>query len=146
MFSQAFGENHSLEMPCWIRQADDAHLTARPRPALGARDDGRRNTACRRSSLDRARKFRPRLYTQFFEHGGIVVKRMTGQKKTYRFVFATQSFGGEPRFERRQRDLLANRPATEQFTLPDCSRVVATLRAAKYCIDSCEDPRAIFLE
>ena len=47
MFSQAFRENHGLEMATGIGQADDPHLAAGARAALDTRHDGGGNATCR---------------------------------------------------------------------------------------------------
>ena len=70
-------------------------------------------------------EFRPRLHPQLFQHGGIIIERMAGQEKTDRFIFAAQSLGRQPWLDLRQRNLLADGPAAEQFALPDRRRVVA---------------------
>src|SRR4029079_10927822 len=88
----------------------------------------------------------PRLDPQLLQHGRIVVERMTGQEEADCLVLAAQSLGREPWFGLRQRNLLPDSSATEQFTLPNRSRVVAALRTAKHGIDCRENPRAIFLE
>ena len=99
---EAFGEQHRLEMPGRIGQAEDAHLVAGLGAPLHARDHGRRDLARGRAGLHRAGELRPGLHAQPLQRRRIVVERMARQEEADRIVFLLQLLLRQPRLDRGQ--------------------------------------------
>src|SRR6476620_5091354 len=129
-----------------IRQPDNSHLAAGARAALDARHHGRGDPTRSCATLNRARDLCPGLDTQFLEHRGVILKRMSGQEKPDRLVFAAQPLSRQPGFDLWERDLLTCPTAAAQFALADRCRVVRALRTREHGIHSSKDTCAVLLE